>query len=101
MTFRLRCTGPKVERVKALVRKMIRSGATMRKTQRRETHRACRRRRGLRNGIRRQAKRDLVYACVTSRILVRALHQIKRRLSEEEIVIRPCGRISPCHVQYA
>lgn len=62
MTFRLRCTSPKVERVKASVRKMIRSGATMRKTQRRETHRACRRRPGLRNGVRRQAKRDLVYA---------------------------------------
>lgn len=49
----------KVERVKASVRKMIRSGATMRKTQRRETHRACRRRRELRNGVRRQEKRDL------------------------------------------
>lgn len=63
MTFRLCCTSPKVERVRAPVRKMIRSGATMRKTQRRETHRACRRVRELRNGVRRQEKRDLYIPC--------------------------------------
>lgn len=48
------------------VRKKIRSGATMRKTQRRETHRACRRRRELRNGVRRQEKRDLYSPCYFS-----------------------------------
>lgn len=55
------CTSTKVERAWVLVRKMIRSGATTRKTQRRETHRACRRRRELRNDVRRQEKRVLYF----------------------------------------
>lgn len=59
----------------APVKKIIRSDATMRKTQRRETHRGCRRRQGVKEWRKETAETGLF--CVTSRILVRALHRIK------------------------